>query len=100
MYEDVVLRVRHHFFCHVSVSDTAFRCGHVLCGYRQVVDGVFQSVLDRAEVISSGGYAVDCSSDLADSSLCALQCADVYVCDVYGLRAHAAAMLALVVGMR
>ena len=78
MYEDVVLRVSHHFFCHVSVSDTALCYCHVLSCDRQVVDRVFQSVLDRAEVTSGGRYAVDCSSDLVDRSLCALQCADAY----------------------
>ena len=81
LYEDVILRVSHHFFSHVSVSDTAFRCCHVLSGDRQVVDGVFQSVLDRAEVTSGGGYAVDCVFNLADCCLRTCLCADVHIRD-------------------
>ena len=80
-YEDVVPRVSHHFFCHVSVSDTALCCCHVFSGYAEVVVGVFQSVLDRAEVTSCGGYAVDCVFNLADCCLRTCLCADVYIRD-------------------
>ena len=66
--QNVVLRVSHHFLCHVCISDAAFRSSDVLCLYTKVVDCVLQSVLNSTQVAADVRYIVDCRFDLVDFS--------------------------------
>ena len=77
--QDVVLGVRHHLFSHIGVADRGFSILDVLLHYRQVVDGVVQTVLGGAQGTTDIGNHIDGVLDDVDRSLCAFLGADIEV---------------------
>ena len=65
--KDLLLCEVHHFLRHVSITDLRLSRCEVLNGYVQVVDLVFQTVLDSTECTTNEGYLVDSLVDLVDS---------------------------------
>ena len=85
---DIILGIRHHLISHVNVTDTAFCCGHVLCSYTQVVDGVLQTILDSTQITTGGRYRVDSGFDLIYSRFCSGLCSNADSADSKRVGAH------------